>query len=118
MATIPTGKYGFKVLQGSHWENKQMYRKNDIIVTNVELDVIHKSSPPRFKRLTSQELLAHMARIGSDQQSDSSPVDVNSLEKMSIEELKSHAADEEIDLKGVKLTDKKAIIAAILAAAK
>ena len=119
MAT-EVGKYGFRIRTGMHRENKRSYRKGDVVVTNAELDVLHNSRlSTKFERLTNNELLTHLARVGADQVPEStSQATANSLEKMTIEELKAHAADEEIDLKGVKLTDKKAIIAAIIAGSK
>jgi hypothetical protein len=111
-------KYAFKVLHGTHREGRKRYVKGDVVCTNFELDKIHNNGGVvKYLRLDEQAHLNAMAKLGYDSSfktevPQATPT-TDDLDKMSIEDLKLHAQDEEIDLKGVNLKVKKAIIAAI-----
>jgi hypothetical protein len=126
----PKGKYKFKLLAGKYIHGKvetpeglkkqKVYTRGEIIESNINLA---EKWPEKFMRLPDEDgrMPANQPTPGipsphsaAPPRADKKPTPANvaeyhaGLDKMSVEELKAHAAEEEVDLKGAN--DKNQIL--------
>jgi hypothetical protein len=98
-------KYKFKLLVGQHAEHGRVYKAGDIIETDYDLNRFNAPKAEKFQRITGEE-----AQAITQSQAAQAPVD-ETLESMTLQELRNLAAEEELDLGNAKT--KAEIIAAI-----
>lgn len=130
----------FRLLQGSHAEEKvpgdpntlTMYRQGDVFFSSSDLSVLNSPGSTKFERIhddkpipaapppvvaTAQGTAVASSSATPVTKAEPKGVDIGpTLESMTLEELRRHAADEEIDV--AKLKTKDEVVKAIKAATR
>lgn len=112
MADENKGKIAFELMQGTHVdENKKVHKvtsgRKTIVHSKQELDkLFNQPGSVRFKRLEGNTVLPGLVP------DDSSERSATELEALSMADLRQLAADEEVDITGLKT--KKEIASAIV----
>lgn len=101
-------KFRFKLLRGAHADDSGVHEMGEVFDTDQDLNLMNAPGGIKFEQVSKEEEAAAEPPPPKD---DVPPDTGDDLEGMTVSELKSFAAEEEVDLTGV--SRKADIIAAI-----
>ncbi len=101
----------FKVLVGRHAEGGEVYSAGDVVDSATDLNLMNSPGSVKFEQLHGDEPIEEAIVADVAETAESKPDAYNT---MSVSELREYAAEEEIDLEGIRL--KADIIEAIRSA--
>jgi len=104
----------FKVLRGRHTEGGVMYQAGEVVDSSSDLNKHNSPGSRKFEQLSGEVADAPSASLPESSEDDEDPEEgSDELDGMTVAQLKTFAAEEEIDLSGV--SRKSDILSAIRA---